>query len=201
MTTDARAPIATVEPPLEATQPRRSAARAARRREHARPRGAEIKDNVLRMGTLVEEADPARAIARSIAHDADAGPRGHQGDGRHQRGRSARSTAMIAVAHRDPEPGRPRPALPADARPRELRAGADGRPRRVRREAGPQARPGAAARRTTSTCPRWASSVAELVHGDPARAGRRRRGGGARGRGLDDEIDDLYHATSTRSSS
>ena len=81
------------------------------------------------------------------------------------------------------------------ARPRQLRARADGRPRGVGRQAGPQAR--AASRRSsaTSSCRRWASSPRRWsaascgalvdIDVDAARAVAAR----------DDEIDDLYHRT------
>ena len=110
------------------------------------------------MGALVEEAIRA-AIAALVDHDADAGPRGHQGRRPDQRGAARTSRNLIARTIATQSPVARDLRLPADARPRDLRARADGRPRRLGREAGPQARAGAAARAVRRTCPRWASSA------------------------------------------
>ena len=96
--------------------------------------------------------------------------------------------------HRHPAAGRPRPALPADAGPRDLRARADGRPRLVGRQAGSQAGTRPAAQGLRRPAARWPRCVADQVHGilhalvdiDVERA----RAVAA----ADDEIDDLYHA-------
>ena len=67
-----------------------------------------------------------------------AGAPGHPGRPGDQRS-AARAFVADRDRDRDPAAGRARPALPALARPRQLRARADGRPRRLGRQAGPQA--------------------------------------------------------------
>ena len=146
-----------------------------------------IKDAVLRMGTLVEDA--IRTASRSLqAHDAALALEVIKGDAIINEAQRAVSR-LISVTIATQQPGRPRPALPADARPRHLRARAHRRPRLVRRQAGHQARPGAAARRvrppardgravppssSTASCGR--SSTSDAVRGPrDRRPGRRDR--------------------------
>ena len=164
------------QPGADRRRDRRSSARSRTRPNPRRPpptphplarrldrEQREIKDSVLRMGIMVEEAIRA-AIKALIDHDADAALAVIAGDGRINEAQRARLQPDRAD-HRDPEPGRARPALPALARPCDLRARAHRRPRRVGREAGAQAGAGPAARARTSTCRRWASSRPSLVHG------------------------------------
>ena len=154
-----------------------------------------IRDAVLRMGALVETA--IREASRTLVGPRRrAGARGHQGRRDHQRG-AARGLAADLGHDRDPAAGRPRPALPADPRPRHLRARADGRPRRVGRQGRHQAGARAAAEGYIHL-PEMAERAAMLVHGvllalvesDAVKA-----------REIavqDDEIDRLYHATFDR---
>ena len=152
---------------------------------------AEVKDNVLRMGSMVE-AQIRAAIAALVGHDAEAALRVIIDD-RQINEVQRKATAMIAAIDRHPEPGRARPALPAHARPRELRAGAHGRPRGLRGQAGPQA--GAATRRsrTTSTCRSWASASRTWSTGSSAPWWTSTRTGAREVAALDDEVDTLYH--------
>ena len=64
-----------------------------------------------------------------------------------------------------------------------------------RRQAGPQARPAAAAQAPTSTCPRWPSSPRSSSTASCARSSTSTRTRPARVAAGDDEIDDLYHRT------
>ena len=82
---------------------------------------------------------------------------------------------------RHPAAGCAGSSLPAHAGPRLVRAGADGRPRGLGRQAGAQAGAAPAAQATTCDLPRLGERVAELVHGHHPGAGGRRRGPGARG--------------------
>ena len=123
----------------------------------------QIKDEVLRMGSLVAVADRRRN--RRARHS-----RRREGDRRDRRRRPhQRGAAPHRLAHHDDHrhaaTGRARPALPALARPRDLRARADGRPCRVGRQAGAQARAAPAAERATSTCRAWARLAADQVRG------------------------------------
>ncbi len=140
----------------------------------------EIKDAVLRMGSLVEEAIRRASLALTN-HDCRSGPGHHQG-GRADQRRAARGLAADQRGDRHPAAGRARPALPADAGPRHLRAGADRRPRLVGREAGHQARSRAAARRLREP-PRDGRTLGGPRPRRPARARRRGCRRGARGGG------------------
>ena len=180
------------EPAAAASSPRGDAARDATRR--AAPTTARSpRSRTTSCGWARSSRRQIRAaIAALVAHDADAGPPGHHRRPPDQRG-PAQGDGDDRRGHRDPEPGRPRPALPADARPRELRAGADGRPRR---RPSPSRR--ASSRRYPPLedyvdLPLLGERVAELVHGiiralvdvDEVQAREVAK--------LDDEVDDLYH--------
>ena len=125
-----------------------------RRRRTARDRAPAPREALDREEQLIRDCGPADGLAGRGGHPRGqpgpgrarrrAGPRRHQGRRDHQRG-AARRVAAHRGHHRHPAAGRARPALPADPRPRDLRARADGRPRRVGRQGGHQARPGAAA--------------------------------------------------------
>ncbi len=127
-----------------------------------RERAAEVKDNVLRMGVARREPDP-RGHPRRSPPRRRRGPRVIIDDAQiNEVQRKRRATDRGDDRH--PAAGRARPALPAHPRPRPLRARAHGRPRRVGRQAGAQAR-----------------AVAPLKdYVRPAAPGRARRGARAR---------------------
>ena len=144
------------------SRPKRSSARSAqilvdttrtvthdRRRHPPRPRDARPRD-ARDQGRHPPDGRPTSRrrsgppIAALVAHDAD----GRDGGDRRRRADQRDAARGLGADHaddRDPVAGRPRPAVPAGPRPRRLRARADGRPRRLGRQAGPQARAGAAA--------------------------------------------------------
>ena len=106
-----------------------------------------------------------------------------------------KATAMIAATIATQQPGRARPALPAHARPRDLRARAHGRPR-VRRSPSRRASsrrtpPLRRLRRPAAARASWSPS---RCAGSSARWSTSTRSRRARSRPLDDEVDDLYHA-------
>ena len=115
----------------------------------------------------------ATRAGRSSTHDAELALRIIEGDAIINEAQRSRHPAHLGD-DRDPEPGRPRPALPADPRPRHVRAGADRRPRVVGRQGGPQAGPGAAAQRLRPPA-RDGRALRGPRPRRPARAGRRRR--------------------------
>ena len=174
-----------------ASEPRRVLAQAPR--EALDRDEALIRDAVLRMGALVETA--IREASRALtAHDAALALEVIKGDAiinEAQRG----GLAADRGHDRHPAAGRPRPALPAHPRSRDLRARADGRPRRVGRQGGHQA--GARSHRSSSYIhlPEMAERAAVLVHG-VLRALVDSDAVKAREIAVeDDEIDRLYHAT------
>ena len=89
---------------------------------------------------------------------------------------------LITVTIATQSPGRARPALPADARPRDLRARADGRPRGLGRQAVLQARPEPPLERYVAPA-RDGRARRRLVHGVLRALVDVGRGQGARDRG------------------
>ena len=130
------------------------------------------------MGSLVESQIRA-AISRPPRPRRRRGPRRDQGRCRGQRA-AAQGHGDDHRGHRDAVAGRPRPAVPPDARPRRLRARADGRPRRIGREAGPQARPRTAAQAVRRPPGARAASGDAGQRRHPCARRRRRRSGPAR---------------------
>ena len=159
---------------------RRSTARCARSRTRSCAWAASSRRR---------SASPIEAL---VAHDAEKATDGDRRRRPDQRGAAPRGVADHDD-YRDPAAGGARPALPARAGPRRLRARAHGRPRRrrspSRRASSRPIRPS----RTTSTCRAWASSR-------PSRCGACCAPWSTSTSTLardvaqrDDEMDDLYH--------
>ena len=118
--------------PRSSRRPRRPARRCARtpcipRDPRTTATSAEIKDNVLRMGAHGREPDP-RGDRCPRDPRPGRGPRGHRQRPPGQRG-PAQGDGDDRGHDRDPAARRARPALPAHARSRVVRARAHGRPR------------------------------------------------------------------------
>ena len=152
---------ASIEPTVEPrVDPRR---RPPPEPPDARRRDARVKDNVLRMGSLVEEQILA-ALQALVDHDAEAALAVITRDrGVNEVQREVSSLIVTTIATQSA--GGARPALPAGAGPRHLRARADGRPRRVGGQAGAQAGPASAPGADYVDLPEMARAVADQVHG------------------------------------
>ena len=176
------------------SSPRSQAPREALDREESL-----IRDAVLRMGALVEAAirEASRALVGARRRPR---PRGHQGRRDHQRG-PARRLAPHLGDDRHAAAGRARPALPADARPRHLRARADGRPRGVGRQGRSSSSPRSRRSRATSTCPRWPSGPPSWSTASCGRSSSPTRSRPARSRSRTTRSTGSTTRRSTRSSS
>ena len=145
------------------------------------------------MGGLVEEAIRG-ALEALVDHDAEAALAVIIGDRADQRD-AARHLDAHHDDHRDPVAGRPRPALPARPRPRDVRARADGRPCRHRSRSRPASSRPQPPLAGYVDLPEMARLVARLVHGilralvDVDEGAARLVAAG------DDEVDALYHRT------
>ena len=178
------------------TRPRGSAAagRAGPRATPSIARSSEIKDAVLRMGTLVEEADPPGQPGRWSTMTR----RWRSTSSRATRGSTRPSATVsrlisVTIATQQPVARDLRYLLTLDHVTYELERMGDHAV--VAREAGHQARPGAAARAATCTCRRWPSGRRSWSTVSCGRWSTPTRSPRARSRSLDDDIDRLYHAT------
>ena len=152
-----------------------------------------IRDSVLRMGALVEAA--IREASRALtSHDAALALDVIKGDAiinEAQRGVSR--LIAVTIATQQPVARDLRYLLTLDHVTYELERMGDHAS--SRRQAGPEAGAGSAARGLSSTCPRWPNAGAVLVHG-VLRALVDADAVQARQIAVeDDEIDRLYHAT------